>query len=171
MPRYQPSWCQDDQADAKIPAAAGAKMPRYQPSWCQDIKIPSRARPSGALTTISLGCLKPQNRPFWYQNSNMSICHENKLFIIQKLYLHGAKATKISIFWHPESPRKQLSSQAGAKMPRYQPSWCQDNQAGAKIAAAAGAKMPRYQPSWCQDIKIPSRARPSGSLTTISLLA
>ena len=76
---------------------------------------------------------------------------------------------KISIFWHPKTPRKQLSSEAAAKMPRYQPTWCQDNPAGAKIAAAAGAKMPRYQPSWCQDIKIPSRARPSGPLTPISL--
>ena len=52
-------WCQDDQADAKIPAAAGAKMPRYQPSWCQDIKIPSRARPSGVLTPISPPCPEP----------------------------------------------------------------------------------------------------------------
>ena len=116
----QLSWCQDakisaklgqdDQADAKIPAAAGAKMPRYQPSWCQDIKIPSRARPSGPLSPISLGWGDSKNRPFWYQDSNMSTCHENILFIIHKLYLHDAKATQISIFWYPESPRKQLSS-------------------------------------------------------------
>ena len=96
--------------------------------------------------------------------------HQTSLFTIQKLSLHRAKATKISIFWHPKTTRKQLSSQAGAKMPRYQPTWCQDNPAGAKIAAAAGAKMPRYQPSWCQDIKIPSRARPSRAVISDSQL-
>ena len=79
MPRYQPTWCQDNPAGAKIAAAAGAKMPRYQPSWCQDIKIPSRARPSALLTSDSLVCrewkvdAKPAaKQSSWCQDANIS---------------------------------------------------------------------------------------------------
>ena len=95
------------------------------------------------------------SREVWCQHTNMSKSQENLLFVIQKLCFHGAKATEISIFWHPETmeigisglqtakdptfqnpaPRLQLSSQAGAqrpeaKVPRHQPS----SQAGAKIS-------------------------------------
>ena len=49
----------------------------------------------------------------------------------------GAKATKISIFWYPKTPPKQLSGRAGAKM-----GW------------GSGAKPAAKQPSWCQDAKI-----------------
>ena len=77
-------------AGAKMGWGGGAKPAAKQPSWCQDAKISAKLVES--------------------REANMSICHENISFIIQKLHLHGAKATKISIFWYPESPRKQLSS-------------------------------------------------------------
>ena len=67
----------------------------------------------------------------------MARYHENILFTIQKLCFQGAKATKISIFWYPKTPPKQLSGRAGAKM-----GW------------GGGAKPAAKQPSWCQDAKI-----------------
>ena len=40
---------------------------------------------------------------FWHQNSKTSPLDDNPLFTIQNLCFHGAKATKISIFWYPQS--------------------------------------------------------------------
>ena len=40
---------------------------------------------------------------FWYQKSKTSPYDDNPLFTIQNLCFHGAKATKISIFWYPQS--------------------------------------------------------------------
>ena len=115
-------------------------QPARQPSWCQDAKIsrfPSRARPSGLTGRVSLVCRESKNRPFWYPDTNMASYHENILLTIQKLCFQGAKATKISIFWYPQTPPKQLSGRAGAKM-----GW------------GGGAKPAARQPSWCQDAKI-----------------
>ena len=126
-------------------------MPR-----CQDIKISSRAR--GILHDFLPSPRLPRgskNRSFWSPDTNMARYHENLLFTIQKLCFQGAKATKISIFWYPKTPPKQLSGRAGAKM-----GW------------GGGAKPAARQPSWCQDAKIsrfPSRARPSGATGAVSL--
>ena len=106
---------------------AGAKISRF----------PSRARPSGLTGRVSLVCRESKNRPFWYPDTKMARYHENILFTIQKLCFQGAKATKISIFWYPKTPPKQLSGRAGAKM-----GW------------GGGAKPAAKQPSWCQDAKI-----------------
>ena len=127
-------------------------MPR-----CQDIKISSRARGilSNSLASPPLPG-GPTNRPFWYPDTKMARYHENILFTIQKLCFQCAKATKISIFWYPKTPPKQLSGRAGAKM-----GW------------GGGAKPAAKQPSWCQDAKIsrfPSRARPSGLNGRVSLV-
>ena len=113
-------------------------MPR-----CQDIKISSRAR--GILHDFLAWGFK--NRPFCYPDTNMARYHENILFTIQKLCFQGAKATKISIFWYPKTPTKQLHSRAGAEM-----GW--GVVPSQQLSSQAGAKMPRHQPSWCQDIKI-----------------
>ena len=87
----------------------------------------------------------------------MARYHENILFTIQKLCFHAAKATKISIFWYPKTPTKQLSSRAGAKS-----SSKAAQQSSSKAAQQQGAKPAAKQPSWCQDgqdIMISSRAR------------
>ena len=122
-------------------------MAAKQPSWCQDIKIPSRAKRFTLTGAVSLVCKESKNRPFWYPDTKMARYHENKLFTIQKLCFQGATATKISIFWYPKTPTKQLSSRAGAKM-----GW--GVVPSQQLSSQAGAKMPRHQPSWCQDIKI-----------------
>ena len=44
----------------------------------------------------------------------MSQFDDNPLFTIHNLCFHGAKATKISIFWYPNSPLKLPSSDADA---------------------------------------------------------
>ena len=103
----QQSWCQDG-------VGGGAKPAAKQPSWCQDgqdIMISSRAR-SILSNSLASPCLPgaPKIDHFWYPDTKMARYHDNSLFTIQKLYLHGANATKISIFWYHESPIKQLSS-------------------------------------------------------------
>ena len=140
-------------------------MARYQDicklvARYQDILI-SSAREAKCPKSSPLPAPRPKD-PFepghasWWQDTNMARYHENILFTIQKLCFQGAKATKISIFWYPKTPPKQLSGRAGAKM-----GW------------GGGAKPAAKQPSWCQDAKIsrfPSRARPSAPTGRVSLL-
>ena len=115
-------------------------MPRYQDFF-------PRARHFVQFPGIPWSARGSKNRPFWYPDTKMARYHENILFTIQKLCFQGAKATKISIFWYPKTPTKQLSSRAGAKM-----GW--GMVPSQQLSSQAGAKMPRHQPSWCQDIKI-----------------
>ena len=130
----------------QLGSQASAKMPRYQDFL--------RAR--GHLVSMvrfPWSVRGSKNRPFWYPDTKMARYHENILFTIQKLCFQGAKATKISIFWYPKSPPKQLSGRAGAKM-----GW------------GGGAKPAAKQPSWCQDAKI-SRFLPAReAFCTISSL-
>ena len=84
-------------------------MPRYQDFF-------PRARHFVRFPGIPWSAPGSKNRPFCYPDTNMARYHENILFTIQKLCFQGAKATKISIFWYPKTPTKQLSSRAGAKM-------------------------------------------------------
>ena len=114
----------------QLSSQAGAKMPRYQDFF-------PRARHFVRFPGIPWVAWGSKNRPFWYPDTNMARYHENILFTIQKLCFQGAKATKISIFWYPKTPTKQLSGRAGAKM-----------------AWGSGAKPAAKQPSWCQDAKI-----------------
>ena len=131
----------------QLSSQAGAKMPRYQDFL--------RARGHlVSLVRFPWAAWGSKNRPFWYPDTKMARYHENLLFTIQKLCFQGAKATKISIFWYPKTPPKQLSGRAGAKM-----GW------------GGGAKPAAKQPSWCQDAKIsrfPSRARPSAPTGAVS---
>ena len=89
--------------------------------------------------------LIPKNPSFLHPATTMATYQHNPLFTIQKLGIPGAAATKISIFWYPETsikqqsssqaakqhsskvPSQQLSSQAGTKMPRYQDFFPREN--------------------------------------------
>ena len=119
MPRHQPSWCQD----IKISLRGGAEPPAKQLSWCQEIKIPSRARHFVYFPRIRPAAGNPQKQPFWYQNTKMSICHDTSLFTTLEPCFPGAKATKISIFWYPESrikpPWAPLEQPSGTQAGRY----------------------------------------------------
>ena len=121
MPRYQPSWCQDDQADAKIPAAAGAKMPRYQPSWCQDIKIPSRAGPSGLTGWFPNVWLKPPK----------------STILVPGYHSSGTKT--------PQVPRYHSS---GTKI---QDSWYWGGPLGSLVGFPTSASNPKNRHFWYQD--------------------
>ena len=113
-------------------------MPRYQDFF-------PRARHFARFLPFSLFAPGAKNRPFCYPDTNMARYHENILFTIQKLCFQGAKATKISIFWYPKTPPKQLSSRAGAKM-------------GWGVVPSQQLRSQAVGPR-CQDIKISSRAR------------
>ena len=89
-----------------------------------------------------------QNPSFLHPATTRATYQHSPLFTTQKLGIPRAAATKISIFWYPESsiknkaaqqrsskaakqhsskvPRQQLSSQAAAKMPRYQDSFARE---------------------------------------------
>ena len=136
-------------------------MPRYQDSFAREAIWCTYHDFQPCPETIKSTILVPEQ-----QHVNMS----------RKHLIYYTKAIFAWCQSHPNSdilaPRitkkaaKQLSwCQAGAKMLRYQPRWCQDIETGPKIAAT---QQPSWCPSWCQDAKIsrfPSRARPFAPLT------
>ena len=120
---------------------AGAKMPRYLDFFPRAKQIVRKRR-------FPLFAHSPQNRHFLQHASEMATYHHITLFTIQKPCFHGAKSSEISIFWHSESPIKQLSSEAGAKISTFP--WGGGRWGGAgtlrsqQLSSQAGAKMPRY---------------------------
>ena len=94
-------------------------MPR-----CQDIKISLRARgqilPLVGFPSFARGI---QNPSFLHPATTMAAYQHNPLFTIQKLLIPGAAATKISIFWYPESrikpPWAPIEQPSGTQAGRY----------------------------------------------------
>ena len=86
-------------------------MPR-----CQDIKNSLRARGQIlSMVGFPLSGSDPQNPSFLHPATTMATYQHNPLFTIQKLGIPGAAATKISIFWYPETSLKQQSTSKAAK--------------------------------------------------------
>ena len=119
----QRSWCQDINIGGagmvpsqQLSSQAGAKMPRYQ----DFLRARGHLLPLVRFPWVARGS---KNRPFWYPDTKMARYHENLLFTIQKLCFQGAKATKISIFWYPESrikpPRAPIEQPSGTQAGRY----------------------------------------------------
>ena len=104
----------------------------------------------------------PQKQCFWHQHTKTSQFDDNPLFTIQNLCFHGAKATKISTIWYPQSPIQLQSSTAGAKISIFPWMWGMGGLGWWCQAASFAAKLvPR-----CQNIKI-SFAREAPGASTL----
>ena len=106
--------------------------------------------PQGSVPSLQslgpVGLCMPKKQCFWHQHTKTSPFDDNPLFTIQNLCFHGAKATKISIFWYPQSPLQLQSSTAGAKISIFPWMWGMGGLGWWCQAASFAAKLvPRCQ--------------------------